>query len=228
MIHYHGTPITPRSELIKMAGLSFCVSYSDKRDADWCLSNATSVMWDNGAFSSFTQGRRFKPSDFAKWVEPRLSPLHWAVVPDVIGGDVNDQRVRISNWPHKAEVSAPVWHMNLPIDWMLEITDNWPRFCFGSSREYWSVGSDAWKRRADEAWDALVKRGLMPWVHMLRGLKLSGKQWPFASADSVNVARNYKSRRIDPLLMARKIDTQQCPIRWNNSIMANRQNVEGG
>ena len=43
MIHYHGTPITPNSELLKMAGKHFCVSYADIRDAKWCFTNAQSV-----------------------------------------------------------------------------------------------------------------------------------------------------------------------------------------
>ena len=55
MIHYHGTPMTPRSKLLPMAGKHFCVSFADKRDGDWCLLNAQSVMWDNGAFTMFTK-----------------------------------------------------------------------------------------------------------------------------------------------------------------------------
>jgi len=49
---------------------------------------------------------------------------------------------------------------------------------------------------------------------MLRGLSLSGKRWPFASADSVNVARNYKDKPQCPEKMARAIDSVQCPISW--------------
>ena len=37
----------------------------------------------------------------------------------------------------------------------------------------------------------------------------------FASADSVNVSRNYKSSKRCPEKMAREIDSVQCPIRWN-------------
>lgn len=49
MIHYHGTPLTPRTELMKMAGKNFCVSFADARDADWCLTHGQSVMWDSGS-----------------------------------------------------------------------------------------------------------------------------------------------------------------------------------
>lgn len=214
MIHYHGTPLTPRSELWKMAGKHFCVSYAHPADADWCLANGQSVMWDNGAFTAFRQGVKFDVDAFSKWVEPKLGHPHWAVVPDVIGGDEAQQRRLISMWPHPKSLSAPVWHLDLSLDWLIELASEWPRICFGSSGAYWQVGSDAWTRRADAAFNALEKRGLRPWVHMLRGLNLCGDMWPFASADSVNVARNFKTARICPERMARVIDGRQCPISW--------------
>lgn len=221
MLHYHGTPLTPRSELQKMAGKNFCVSFANPNDADWCLSQGQSVMWDNGAFSMRDKKQAFDPVAFAKWVESRLGHPHWAVVPDVIGGGVDDQRAAMSGWPHPKELSAPVWHMGLSVEWLIEIADNWPRLCFGSSHEYWQVGSDQWARRADIAFNELERRGLRPWVHMLRGLSLCGDVWPFASADSCNVALNFKgdNRRqgyqVCPERMARRIDAVQCPIRWN-------------
>lgn len=211
MIHYHGTPLTPRSEMLKMAGKHFCVSYAAPENADWCERHGQSVMWDNGAFSAFTAGMDFNPEAFATWVCPRLAHPHWAVIPDVIDGDVHAQRGLIKDWPHSKELSAPVWHMGLPIEWLLELSGEWPKICFGSSGRYWQVGSEAWERRCDEAWNALTKRGLRTWVHMLRGLALSGDRWPFASADSVNVARNFKNKGAEqcPERMARRIDSAQ-------------------
>lgn len=214
MIHYHGTPLTPRSELLKMAGKNFCVSFANPQDADWCLAHGQSVMWDNGAFSAFTQGRKFDPLEFARWVEPRLGHPHWAVVPDVIDGSVDDQRAAAKSWPHPPALSAPVWHLALSIDWLVELASEWPRICFGSSGSYWQVGSEAWERRADEAFNALERRGLRPWVHMLRGMALAGDRWPFASVDSVNVARNFKTAKVCPERMARRIDAVQCPVKW--------------
>lgn len=216
MIHYHGTPLTPRRELNKMAGKHFCVSFAHPADADWCERNGQSVMWDNGAFSAFTKGRKFDHKKFSDWVAPRLGHPHWAVVPDVIDGDIDAQRELIASWPHARELSAPVWHLGLSLDWLLELADGWPKICFGSSGKYWQVGSELWARRADEAFNALESRGLRPWVHMLRGLDLAGDVWPFASADSVNVARNFKNkgRAQCPERMARNIDARQCPVQW--------------
>jgi hypothetical protein len=83
-IHYHGTPLTPRLEMLKMAGKHFCVSFANTGDADFCLAHGQSVMWDNGAFTLHTKGTVVDWSKFYSWVEPRLGHLHWAVVPDVI------------------------------------------------------------------------------------------------------------------------------------------------
>lgn len=215
MIHYHGTPLTPRSELMKLAGRHFCVSFADPRDGDWCLTNAQSVMWDNGAFSLHTQGKAVDWSAFYAWVEPRLGHPHWAVVPDVIDGDIADNLDLVRAWPHPKDMAAVVWHLAEPVDHLIRLVDHgFGKVCFGSSGRYWQVGSEDWERRADEAFNALAKRGPLPWVHMLRGLALCGDRWPFASADSVNVARNYKDARTCPERMVRRIDAVQCPITW--------------
>lgn len=216
MIHYHGTPLTPRRELLKMAGKHFCVSFAHGNDADWCLAHGQSVMWDNGAFSLFTQGRAVDWPKFYAWVEPRLGHPHWAVIPDVIDGGEAENDALLQQWPHPRPLSAPVWHMHEPIRRLLRLADEWPRVCFGSSGAYWQVGSATWERRADEAFNALAARhSTLPWVHMLRGLSLCGDRWPFASADSVNVARNFKDTNTCPERMARVIDGRQCPIRWD-------------
>lgn len=214
-IHYHGTPLTPRSELLKMAGKHFCVSHANPSDAEWCLANGQSVMLDNGAFSQHTRGHVPDWAKFYEWVETKLGYPHWAVVPDVIGGSVEDNLALISEWPHRRELSCVVWHMHEPIEHLLDLTQmGFGKIAFGSSGQYWQVGSDTWERRADEAFNALTASGPIPWVHMMRGLALCGDRWPFASADSVNVARNYKDSSTCPERMARRIDAVQNPISW--------------
>lgn len=215
MIHYHGTPLSPRSELLKMAGKNFCVPFSDGRDADWCLTHAQSIMWDNGAFSIFKKGGKLDVSAYYAWLENKLGHPHFAVIPDVIDGTVEQQKELINTWPFPRDRSAPVWHIGLPIDWLLELIEQSPRVCFGSSGAYWEIGTEAWCRRIDKAFNAIVRTyGTLPWVHMLRGMALSGDRWPFASVDSVNVARNFKDANICPERMARRLDAIQCPIKW--------------
>ena len=60
---------------------------------------------------------------------------------------------------------------------------------------------------------------------MLRGLAQAGKRWPFASADSVNVARNYKDSSADPEKMARRIDGVQCPLHWNADLTVHQMEL---
>jgi len=217
VIHYHGTPITPRRELEKMAGRHFCVSFAHPQDADWCLENGQSVMWDNGAFSAFTKGKDFDVFGYEKWVEPKLFHPHWAVIPDVIGGGIEEQRNLLSQWMFSKELSAPVWHIHLPVDWLLELCDNYPRVCFGSSGKFWKIGTDEWVRRLDLGFNALQKRNMKNWIHMLRAMSAASKgYWPFASADSTNVARNFKNKGYEkcPEQMARTIDAKQPKHDW--------------
>ena len=215
MIHYHGTPLTPRSELYKLAGKHFCVSFSDPRDGDVCLQIGQSIMWDNGAFSAYTKGKKINFTRLYDWLDTRLGHPHWCVIPDVIGGSIKDNKELLLKHPFPNILSAPVWHLNLDLDYLLFLTDTYPKVCFGSSGEFWQVGSNLWENRINEAFNILSKKNkYIPQIHMLRGLSMSGKHYPFASADSVNVSRNYKDKNLCPETMARKIDSVQCPIKW--------------
>jgi hypothetical protein len=221
MIHYHGTPITPRLKLLQMSGRHFCVSFADPRDMNVCLDIGQSVMMDNGAFSAFTKGKPINGAGYRSWVEEHCQHPHWCVVPDVIGGDVEQQREKISKWTYPKELSAPVWHLGLPLDWLLELADNWPKICLGSSAEYWQVGSPSWCKRMDQAYECLTKtRRHLPWIHGLRMLGQSGEKWPLASADSANVGRNHATAGIHPEIMAARIDAVQPSKVWkpNNQI----------
>lgn len=208
--------MTPRAQLMTMKGRNFCVSFFEPRDADVCLQIGQSVMWDNGAFSVKTRGLEFDRDGFYAWVEPKLAHPHWAVVPDVIDGTVDEQRAMVKTWPFRKSLGLPVWHLGLPIDYLLELCDGWERVCFGSTAQYWDIGSDAWCRRMDEAFNALSRTfgPQLPWVHGLRMLGQSAGPWPLASADSVNVARNFKDYGKCPDCVAMRIDSTNPPLLW--------------
>ena len=221
MIQYHGTPITPKAELYSMKGRHFCVSFANPGDADDVLAIGQSVMWDNGAFSFHTNERPTDWPGFYRWLEPRLGHPHWAVVPDVINGSVEQQRDLRAQWPFPRDRSSAVWHVDKPFSYLCELVDaGYAKLSFGSAGEFWQVGSEAWRRRVSEAFDCLALTfGQIPWVHMLRGLKMRGQEFPFASADSCNVGVNYK-RNYAPNprgcaeVMAREIDSTQAPLSW--------------
>lgn len=215
MIKYHGTPLTPKAQLARMAGRNFCVSFERPDNLKHCLQIAQSLMLDNGAFSAKTRGAEFDLHGFYAWIEPILAHPHWGVVPDVIDGTVEQQREMVATWPFRREFGMPVWHLGLPIDYLIELCDDWGRVCFGSAGAYWDVGSPAWCGRMDEAFNALVHAfgAQLPWVHGLRMLGQADGPWPLASADSTNVAQNFK-RSGCAECMAERIDSLNPSPLW--------------
>jgi len=215
MIAYHGTPITPIAQLMRMQGRHFCVSWARPDSLARCLEIGSSLMLDNGAFSAFTKGKATNWADYYRWLAPILAPPHWAVIPDVIDGNVDQQRALIQQWPREyGHLGAPVWHLGLSIDWLLELCDKFPRVCFGSAGEYWQVGTPKWCGRMDEAFNALHRSGRLTWIHGLRMLGQTNGGWPLASADSTNVAQNFKTRIGCAECMAERIDGQQPKLWW--------------
>lgn len=208
-IHYHGLPLTPEVMLLDLAGRHVCISYATQRtrQTEISLRRMQSIMFDNGAFTIHQQGGRLDEVTYYRWLDAMLGHPHWAVVPDEIDGEVDQQRALVRTWPFPRELGAPVWHLALPIDYLLELIDEWPRVCLGSSRQYWQVGSPIWQRRMDEAAEAIFKRRRhAPWLHGLRMMAQAGKRWPLASVDSVNVSRNFKTYEDMPGSVAHRID----------------------
>jgi len=176
-------------------------------------------MLDNGAFSAWKRGAAVDWPGYYAWCDRWLEfPTTWAVIPDVIDAGTQEQDALIREWPHGPR-GAPVWHMNEPIDRLLRLCDDWSRVCIGSTDEFRTVLSPAWKRRMDAAWDAVAARhSRLPWLHMLRGMQLSGMRWPFASVDSTDVARNHNRPQNDAAAMCARWDALQCPSRWSPSV----------
>lgn len=214
-IHYHGTPITPRTVLYELAGRNFCVSYYSPNDVRACHQIGQSVMLDNGAFSAWKLGAKTDWPGFYKWCDEWLSfPTTWAIIPDVIDGTDADNDRLIGDWPH-GHRGAPVWHMHESIDRLLRLSDEWPRVCIGSSRQYSELLTSKWCQRMNEAWNAMMRsRVRVPWVHMLRGMQMVRYDWPFASVDSTDIARNHNRPQNGARAMADRWDAAQCPAAW--------------
>ena len=223
MIHYHGTPITPREQLLTLAGRHFCVSFAAPRDVKTCHEIGQSVMLDNGAYSFWNDKTREHPGwdAYMDWAEEWLDyATTWAVIPDVIDGDeaANDQLL-VSWFARRMPKGAPVWHLHESLERLRRLAHGYERVCFGSSGVYRNVGTLAWHRRVSAAFDVIADPdGRVPWVHMLRGLDLAGSHYPFASADSTNAARNHAGshrQRARPIAVkVAEIDARQCPARW--------------
>lgn len=215
MIHYHGTPISPREQLMRLAGRNFCISYAQPQDLNTVLGIGQSVLFDNGAFSAYTRGLPFDDAAFCAWVARYLTHPHWAVIPDVIDGGLEEQRALVARWPFGKALGAPVYHLGQPPEYLLELLDaGWWRVCLGSSGQFWSVGSPTWCGRMDVVFNVLAKHGARPWLHGLRMLGQLDGGWPLSSADSTNVAQNHKRNGNCAECMAREIDAQQPPGEW--------------
>lgn len=214
-IHYHGTPITPIAALYELAGRCFCVSFAAPQDVARCHQIGQSVLLDNGAFSLWRQGTATDWPAYYQWTEEWLAfPTTWAVIPDHIDAGAEAQDALLRQWPH-GHRGAPVWHMDEPVERLLGLCDSWPRVCIGSTSVYAVVLDDAWCGRMDDVFNQVSKRHrFLPWLHMLRGMDCMGRRWPFASADSADVARNHNRPQNAPGKMAARWDAMQCPGVW--------------
>lgn len=223
-IHYHGTPITPRSTYSVLGGRHFCVSFADCRDIDITHKVGQSVMIDNGAYTYWKRNpTQNTPRDWSpyyefcrKWLDHHTT---WAVIPDVIDGteDDNDDLIQqaINPMGHIRQL-APVWHVDESLTRLNRLASRWNRICFGSAGEYAVIGSDRWNNRMNEVFNFLCAGSGRPpcWIHMLRGMSLSGSIYPFASVDSTDIARNHHLPNKQPDDMAKQWDTLQCPATW--------------
>jgi hypothetical protein len=222
VIHYHGTPITPRSVLYQLAGKHFCVSFAAPQDVEVCHQIGQSVMLDNGAFSFWRQGKATDWTGYYAWASRWLDcRTTWAVIPDVIDGSEKENSELVSETVRyfgRLNQLAPVWHMHESLDRLDHLASTWDRFCIGSSGAYASIDSPAWNNRMNEAFNRICRGSGRPpaWIHMLRGMSLSGSIYPFASVDSTDVARNHHRPQNDARKMADLWDAQQCPVAWKS------------
>ena len=210
----HGLPITPIRELRKLKGASFCCSYWRPEQLETAISLLgpdSVLLLDNGAYSAWNAGITLDEAYWDGYWEWALNIIDRvdqavAVIPDVIDGDEfkNGRMVSEAVGLHyfSTERFMPVWHLHESLDYLdYLVSGGWGHIAFGSSGEYATVGTHAWRARITEAFDA-VERGIeeyahaRPRIHMMRGLgQLAFGEFPFATADSTNVARNHSARR---------------------------------
>ena len=139
-MHYHGTPITPRTVLHELAGRCFCVRYGEHRDADVCHEIGQSVMLDNGAFSFWRQNVATDWPGYYRWCAQWLEHwATWAVIPDVIDGTEEENDALLAEWPFGGR-GAPVWHMHESLGRLGRLVEGWPLVCIGSSGDYSEIG----------------------------------------------------------------------------------------
>ena len=200
MIHYHGTPISGGTQAqMALKGRHIMVSFATKSAMEQLVEICHSFVLDNGAFSTWKAGVPFDLEGYAEWVIKwhRHPAFDWALIPDVIDGDEDANAQMRAAWfnavPDRLRQRAvPVWHLHESLDVLEYFTTAYDRVALGSSGDYAIVGAPAWWVRMHEAMEVLCE-DRMPKVR-IHGLRMLDptifSQFPLASADSKNVARN--------------------------------------
>jgi hypothetical protein len=196
VIHYHGTPLTPESAAASVfAGRHAMVSFANPEQMPLVMEVCQSASADNGAYPKWRAGEAVKDwNPFYRWLNQwRLHPsFDWFLIPDVIDGDEEQNDALISECPYKY-AGVPVWHLHENLERLERLSYDWPRIALGSSGQYAQLKTVAWWRRMEEAMAVICDESGRPRtkLHGLRMLDVDVfTRFPFASADSTNVARN--------------------------------------
>ena len=201
MIHYHGADIHPYSALIETVAAGHALltwNHISQPQIDTIIEVCQSFMVDNGAFSAWTKKTPITNwSGYYQWVYEcsRIPSFDFAVIPDVIDGDEDQNDELVNEWTHSEWLGAPVWHLHESLDRLDRLAHEWPRICLGSSGMYSTPGSELWWDRIDQAMRVICDSEGVPCckIHGLRMLNSEiFTKLPLASADSSNVARNIK------------------------------------
>lgn len=237
MRHYHGLPATPNTAAIEIIqGGDAFVSMERPDQLALALEYAAGLGLDNGGFSAWTQGKPVTDWEpYYQWIAElhRYPVFDFCVIPDVIDGDEAANDALLEQWPWRLtapHIGAPVWHLHESLDRLDRLVSQWPRVCLGSSGQFAQIGTPAWWIRMAEAMDVICDRDGRPGTR-LHGLRMLDPaiftKFPFASADSTNIARNigidskWKGTYTPPSkdarakVMRQRIEAHQSPQLWD-------------
>ncbi len=207
-IHFHGGPIWAgkggsNDELIKALyrnGGAF-ISFARPGQLKKIALFPSDIRLDNGAYSDWNKARKNKRRvdwnarriKFYDFVGQWYSRIEWFLVPDVIEGTEEENDAQLSLVPEWLKPKAvPVWHSDESIIRLIHLAENYEWVAIGCCGPHRTIRTPAWEKRMDEAFIELyIKRNIDVKIHglrMLDGRVLS--MYPFASADSTNVAMN--------------------------------------
>jgi hypothetical protein len=201
----YGLPLNPMPLLNELKGASFCVSYATRDKLGKQLEQAIELVGqdgillvDNGAFSHWQSGGAMTEEyieAYEIWAEEILErcPQAVAVIPDVIGGTMEQNAELVETTLLDLDRAMPIWHMHEPISYLIGLCERFNYIGFGSTMD--APGSAAWHARIKEAFDAIEAwekdaGEVRPRIHMMRAQSFA-HQYAFDSSDSTNVAVNH-------------------------------------
>lgn len=248
MIKYHGTPLTPETDLIAaqaaLGGKNLMVSMADDRQMDTALEIAQAVVGDSGAFTKWRQGGTLDVDGYQRWVRfwLRHPAFLWALIPDVIDGTERENDELIRAWPFRKWESVPVFHLHESNARLIRLIEaDYPLIALGSSGQYEDPGTTDWWDRIAELMDILCDEDGSP-IQPFHGCRMLDSTLfshiPFRSGDSCNVARNVgidkawngpyaPSRRwVRAVVMINRIESHACARRWCHQSSGVQQNME--
>lgn len=201
MIAYHGTPLGgPRQDVARfLHGRHALVPYPRQEDLGAVAECCESFVFDNGAFSIWKSGGTLDVHGYTRWCAEwsRHPGMDWCLIPDVIDGTEADNDAMLSDWPCEIP-GVPIWHLHESLDRLDRLAHEWPRIALGSSGDYATPGTNLWHERMAEAMDVVCDEQGRPCCR-LHGLRMLSPnvvaRYPFASADSTNVAQNSNATR---------------------------------
>jgi hypothetical protein len=236
---FHGTPITPTKvfEALCKAPRHFCVSYFRDDQIELVAEKSASFFIDCGAFSAWKKGLLMTTAYWAayyKFVRRWYDQCAWFVIPDEIGSGTQAQEALLRECPADLLPKGwPVWHTDEPVSRALDLVQRFGRLCVGAVGEHEVIGSDAFRARMDELFNAIwATFGLIPPIHMFRGLRLllPSYDYPISSADSTNIGRNHNrmkkhgDRRIWAIVaQTDRWDALNCPTTWPPTRLTQKQ-----
>jgi hypothetical protein len=201
VIHYHGTPCgATRQDVARfLSGRHALIPWGRHEDIGTAAEVCQSFCVDNGAFTAWKQGQaitNWTPyyAFVAFWQQHPA--FDWAIIPDVIDGDEQENDLLLSQWPLSRNVGVPVWHLHESMRRLETLAGRYPRIALGSSGQWATPGTRDWWERINKAMEVLCDEEGRPKVK-LHGLRMLDPaifhRLPLASADSTNAVRNSSS-----------------------------------
>lgn len=220
------------------------VSYAQAGHIQVIAEVCQSFTIDNGAFSAWKTGKQYDLDGYAEFISEwhQHPAFDWYIIPDVIDGTIEENRKLAATWfktvePKIFRKGVPVWHLHEPLEELAYMVRAYRRIAFGSSGDFAVVGNAKWWARMTEAMKIVCDKDGRPKCK-LHGLRMLDpaifSHFPFASADSTNVARNIGidsawkgtyipvSRETRAHIMIERIEQHASAAKWAKSKGINR------